>query len=186
MSVFVVEKQDGTIEYPLAAINIRRMFPNVSFPKAMGSYTNPDLGIYLFVRTDPPESEYSHVNQMVDPIKNGGEYIQQWGPSTPRPQSEIDIFYDNVVDMVKRYAERLIVERYPDWKQRNMITRSITLQNISPRTDDEQAELASISVAWDWIDAIRMASDSLEQDLLQMGIAAAMEYDISSYPNWPE
>jgi hypothetical protein len=184
MSVFVVEKQDGTIEYPLAAINIRRMFPNVSFPKAMGSYSNPALGIYLLQRTDPPKSKWSHDNVVVDPVKVADHYVQQWGAATPKPQADIDYLYEQRFLQVKQHAHEKIEAVYPDWKQRNMTMRVLTLQNVSPLTDDEQAELASISVAWDWIEAVRTASDQVEADLLAMGIAAAMEYDISTSAHW--
>ena len=185
MSTFVIENQDGTLSHPVARINVLRRFPHVSFPKVMTGYVNSEMGIYPLVQTEPPESQYSHVNVQVDPVKQGDHYVQQWGVAVPRPQDEIDAYYDKKIGMVKSYAGELILARYTDWKQRNMLMRVATLQNISPLTEDEQAELASISVAWDWIDAVRTASDTLEQDLLQMGIAAAMEYDVSSYPNWP-
>jgi len=186
MSTFVVEKEDGKIEYPLAAISVRRMFSNVSFPKVMTGYVNSEMGIYPLVKTDPPESQYSHVNAQVDPVKQGDHYVQQWGAAVPRPQEEIDAYYNRKISRVKAYAGELILARYPDWKQRNMTMRVLTLQNISPLTDDEQAELASISVAWDWIEAVRTASDQVEADLLAMGIAAAMEFDISTSAHWPQ
>lgn len=185
MSIFVVENEDGTLSHPVARINVLRRFPHVSFPKVMTGYVNPEMGIYPLVKTEPPESQYSHVNVQVDPIKNGDHYVQQWGAAVPRPQDEINAYYNRKIGMVKDYAGKLILARYPDWKQRNMTMRVLTLQSVSPLTDDEQAELASISVAWDWIESVRTASDSLEQDLLQMDIAAAMDYDIASYPNWP-
>lgn len=186
MSIFVVENQDGTLSYPLARINVVRRFPNVSFPQAMTDYVNPDMGIYPLVKTDPPESQYSHTNVQVDPVKQGDHYVQQWGAAVPRPQEEIDAYYNRKISRVKTYAGELILARYPEWKQRNMTMRSLTLQNTTPLTDDEQAELASISAAWDWIESVRTASDQVEADLLAMGIATAMEYDISTSAHWPE
>ena len=185
MSIFVIENPDGTLSYPVARINVLRRFPNVSFPKVMTGYVNPEMGIYPLVKTDEPESQWSHVNVQVDPIKQGDHYVQQWGAATPRPQDEIDGFYSRKFRHVKDYAQQLIEGRYPDWRQRNMLARVLTLQNISPLTDDEQAELAQISLAWDWIDSVRHQSDLLEQHLLDMGIAAAMEYNVQDFPDWP-
>jgi hypothetical protein len=186
MSIFVIENEDGTLSHPVARINVLRRFPHVSFPKVMTGYVNPEMGIYPIVKTDPPESQYSHLNVQVDPVKQGDHYVQQWGAAVPRPQEEIDAYYNRKISRVKNYAGELILARYPDWKQRNMTMRVLTLQNISPLTDDEQAELASISVAWDWIEAVRTASDQVEADLLAMGIAAAMEYDISTSAHWTQ
>ena len=53
-------------------------------------------------------------------------------------------------------------------------------------TEDEQAELvASISAAWDWIDAVRAESDALEQHLRSIGLVAARNYDYENHA-WPE
>lgn len=184
--IFIIENQDGTLSYPVARINVLRRFPHVSFPKVMTGYVNPDMGIYPLVKTDPPESQYSHVNVQLDPIKNGDHYVQQWGAAVPRQQDEIDAYYNRKISMVKDYAGKLILARYPDWKQRNMTMRSLTLQNTNPLTDAEQTELTSISAAWDWIESVRTASGQVEADLLAMGIATAMEYDISTSSHWPE
>lgn len=185
MSTFVIENQDGTLSHPVARISILRRFPHVSFPKVMTGYVNPEMGIYPLVQTEPPESQYSHVNVQVDPVRQGDHYVQQWGAAVPRPQEEINAYYNRKISMVKNYAGELILARYPDWKQRNMTMRVLTLQNTSPLTDDEQAELASISVAWDWIEAVRAESDALEQQLHDMGVAAALAYDIRSHA-WPQ
>jgi len=186
ITTFVIENKDGTLEYPLSRADICRKFPNVSFPRVLTDYVNHDLRIYPFVETDMIESEYSHVNVQVDPVKQGDHYVQQWGAATPRPQEEIDANYNRKIGEVKAYAGKLILARYPDWKQRNMTMRVLALQNISPLTDDEQTELASISVAWGWIEAVRKASDQVEADLLAMGIVAAIEYDISTSVHWPQ
>jgi len=185
MSIFVIENQDGTLSYPVARKNVLKAFPHVSFPKVLTDYVNPELGIYPLVRTEPPESEYTHINVQVDPVKNGDHYLQQWGAATPRPEEEVNLHRDFLTEKVKRVAKQIIEERYPDWKQRNMTMRVLTLQNTSPLTDDEQAELASISVAWDWIEAVRAESDALEQQLHDMGVAAALAYDIRSHA-WPQ
>jgi len=184
MSTFLVKYSDDTMEYPLAAINIRKRYPNTSFPKVMSDYSNPDMGIYQFVRTDPPESRLTH-----DPVEDlprleDGKYIQQWKAGKPKPQEEIEKQFEMTLVRVKQHASDLILAKYPDWKQRNMTMRVVTLNATSPLTDEEQAELVEISVAWDWIDAIRAASDTLEQEMKAMGLADAVVFNVREWSGW--
>ena len=185
MSTFLIKHGDNRLEYPLAAINLRKRYPNTSFPKIMSEYSNPEMGIYRFVRTEPPQSRYTHDPVEVEPLLQDGQYVQQWADGTPKPQEEIDKTWSMVLGSVKQHASQLILAKYPEWKQRNMTMRVVTLNATSPLTDDEQAELAAISVAWDEIDAIRAASDTIEAEMKAMDIEAAMAFDIASSPHWP-
>lgn len=185
MSTFVIKNQDGAIEYPLATAVIKKRFPNTSFPKDMNGYSNPDLGIYFFRQSPRPESILTHNNVELDPVFDGNEYVQTWGAATPKPQEEIDAAYDRAAKRAKSYAREAIIQKYPDWKQRNMTMRVVTLNGTSPLTDEEQAELVAISAAWDEIDAIRAASDLVEQDLRAMDLEAALTFDIASSDRWP-
>lgn len=67
---------------------------------------------------------------------------------------------------VKQEARRRILERYPDWKQTNMVARSVELQDIWRQvgswTPEERAEADALTAAWAWIKAIRAASDEIE------------------------
>jgi hypothetical protein len=80
-------------------------------------------------------------------------------------------------DMVKLEASRRILDRYPLWKQMNMTARSNELfrlqagfmrgnsGNFDPAralSPDEVAEEVALKQAWDWIKAVRTASDALE------------------------
>lgn len=184
MSTFLLKNDDGTLEYPLAAISLRKRFPNTSFPKIMSDYSNPEMGIYRFERTEPSESRYTHDPVQAEPVLQDGKYVQQWAAGTPKPQEEIDSTWSMVLGNVKSHASRLILAKYPEWKQRNMTMRVLTLQNADTLTADEQAELVAISASWDEIDAIRAASDAVEADMQAMDIEAAMAYDIASSDHW--
>lgn len=185
MSTFLIKHADNRLEYPLAAINLRRRYPNTSFPRAIPEEGYPEMGIYRLVRTEPPQSRYTHDPVEAEPLLQDGKYVQQWADGTPKPQEEIDSTWSRVLDRVKQYASQLILAKYPDWKQRNMTMRVVTLNATSPLTDDEQAELAAISVAWDEIDAIRAASDAIEAEMQAMDIESAMAFDIVSSSHWP-
>ena len=66
---------------------------------------------------------------------------------------------------VKEEAGRRILYRFPDWKQRNMMARSIELQDIAserPWTTEETAEVVAFRAAWAWIQSVRDASDTIE------------------------
>jgi hypothetical protein len=67
---------------------------------------------------------------------------------------------------VKAEAGRRILARYPGWKQRNMTARAVELTfkvaQSGALSADEGAETAALQAAWDWIKAVRAASDALE------------------------
>lgn len=65
---------------------------------------------------------------------------------------------------IKAAAGTVIVERYPEWKQRNMIARMVELNTKSTPTVDEEAEIAAIQAVWDWVKSVRAESDRLEAD----------------------
>lgn len=67
-------------------------------------------------------------------------------------------------DDVKAEARRRILARLPDWKQANMTARGVELLRKGEVnwTPQEQAEADAITAAWDWVKAIRLASDDIE------------------------
>lgn len=98
----------------------------------------------------------------------------------------------------KAEAQRRILGRYPQWKQANMHARTTeliafesghyrdstgALQPARALTADEQAELAAIVGAWQWIKAVRMASDQIEADIRAAADPSAI--DVVNDPRWP-
>jgi hypothetical protein len=82
---------------------------------------------------------------------------------------------------VKDEARRRILGRYPEWRQANMTARGVelTLAKLREWTSDEQKEAAALQAAWDWVKAVRSASDVIE----------AMEpipADFRDDKHWPE
>lgn len=64
---------------------------------------------------------------------------------------------------VKGEARRRIIARFPDWKQTNMVARALELtRKGAGLTPEEQTEATQLQAAWDWIKAVRAASDALE------------------------
>ena len=68
------------------------------------------------------------------------------------------------VPEIKEAAGVVIVERYPEWKQRNMIARMVELNAKATPSAEEEAEMAALQSVWDWVKAVRAESDRLEAD----------------------
>lgn len=70
---------------------------------------------------------------------------------------------------IKREAMRRILGKYSDWKQRNMTTRGVELQDLWRQngswTSGQTSEDTALKAAWAWIDSVRAASDTLESSL---------------------
>lgn len=81
---------------------------------------------------------------------------------------EADAIADAVVTpaMLQEEARRRILARYPDWMQQNMTARGVELQDMWRRngswTMEEEAEATALQAAWDWIKAVRAASNAME------------------------
>jgi hypothetical protein len=99
-------------------------------------------------------------------------------------QAVIDAFDPAAGDpaSVKAEASRRILARYPDWKQRNMTARGVELLNrrlvAGAWTEAETAEAGALQAAWDWITAMRVASNALEA-------LAPIPADFTDDGRWP-
>ena len=72
----------------------------------------------------------------------------------------------NRIAAIKQAARAHILARYPDWKQANMTARMLELVNkklTTPLTAPEAYEEAALIAAWDWVKAVRGASNVAEQ-----------------------
>jgi len=73
---------------------------------------------------------------------------------------------DERVAALKTHAGNVILARFPDWKQRNMIAHSLKLDRIARTRTldiDEQSAYDSYEAAWAWVEKIRLESDRLEK-----------------------
>lgn len=70
-------------------------------------------------------------------------------PSPPPLPHEYDI---------KAAANKVITDRYPEWKQRNMLAEASYLD----RNDPTNARIAELEGVWIWIQAVRSTSDQAE------------------------
>ena len=80
-------------------------------------------------------------------------------------QREVAEAADQRIPDIKVAACKVITDRYPEWKQRNMIARMVELNTKATPTVDEEAESAAIQAVWDWVKSVRAESDRLESDV---------------------
>ena len=69
------------------------------------------------------------------------------------------------VEQIKRLANQAILQVAPEWKQRNMLARSVELADKKaggPLTPDEIAEENAMQAVWSQIKEIRRTSDLAE------------------------
>lgn len=66
---------------------------------------------------------------------------------------------------IKQEAYDAIVAQIPEWKQRNLIARSVELTEKkfdTSLTAEEQTELDALKVDWGWVKQVRANSDAAE------------------------
>lgn len=80
-------------------------------------------------------------------------------------QREAEEAADQRIPDIKADACNVITDRYPEWKQRNMIARMVELNTKATPTVDEEAESAALQAVWDWVKSVRAESDRLEADV---------------------
>lgn len=94
-----------------------------------------------------------------------------------------------LVAAVKAEANRRILARFPEWKQRNATAHMVELiakqtlfeGQLTPAEDDE---FDAIEAAWGAVKAIRAASDAKEAEIAALAdLAVAEAYDVAA--GWP-
>ena len=111
-----------------------------------------------------------------------GQEIVDDGNGNPIAQNYVHTA-DELKEQTKGIANNKIIAIASEWKQRNMIARSLELEREDrtngPLSAAEQAELDAMTAIWDRIKAIRAHSDTLEAD-----IDTDINTDINA--GWPE
>jgi hypothetical protein len=125
---------------------------------------------------DTPQPDHSGKLETVvsELVVNDGKVVRQWTVERKPIEEQRQA--------VKNEAMRRILARLPDWKQRNMTARGVELLSINRRNawmPEEQAEADTLQAAWDWVKAVRSASDVIEA-------MSPIPSDFRSDEYWPE
>ena len=112
----------------------------------------PGEAVVPVVYLDPPKFDYrTHSIERAEPRVEADRVTVDWVVST-LPATEI-------IAHIKAEANRIITERMPEWKQRNMIAYSVSCLEAGVKIDDQ---LNAIRDAWAWVQAVRKRSDEME------------------------
>lgn len=138
-------------------------------------------------------------------IEAGASVITYWNlalgtqPTTQElADAELPAMKAKAVAAIKIEANRRILSAMPDWKQRNLIARSVELtrrESKGTATPAEIAELDTLEAAKAGVDAVRSASDSMEAEVATLttvadcdAYIAGIQADTASAPRtveWP-
>lgn len=86
---------------------------------------------------------------------------------------------------IRNHANKVIVSRYPEWQQRNMLARmmelNVILFDLSP---DEVLEAQAIKAAWAWIKTVREYSNNLVTVIASQPFPDCVNFDWRA--GWPD
>lgn len=130
--------------------------------------------------------------EIVSSSKDGVK-ITKWNISEkPKPtmdeletiwqENKKDYYKDIKTTEIKQKAHKIIINRYPDWKQRNMAQRAVELVDIKTEralTTDEEAERQKLKDIKAWVDSIRSQSNVMEADLKNLTADEIKSYEVS-------
>ena len=72
----------------------------------------------------------------------------------------------NAINEIKAFTAQLIINHFPEWRQRNMIAWSANLTDLivggHTPTPEELAQKAQIQAVWGWVQTVRAFSGTLE------------------------
>ena len=107
---------------------------------------------------------------------------------SPPPEPTLAERRTEAITAIKAEANRRILARYPDWKQRNMTAQSVALLDKGRENwDDTDREVATQARAvWDWIRTIRAHSDALEARVAAMTARALSAFDPGDDSHWSD
>lgn len=98
------------------------------------------------------------------------------------------VFKAEKIAQAKALASEKILSIAPEWKQRNLIARSVELTRKGVvLSSSEQAESDAIGQVWGRVKAIRDSSDLIEQDISALQSESAVAaYDVVTSEKWSE
>jgi hypothetical protein len=153
---------------------------------------------------NPSASDYAHfgVVEVAEPSRPGDTFantyelditdgVASW-VATRRPDADIASrmveWRANTIKEVKAEANRRILDRMPDFKQRNYIAFNLEMERKERKgevlTPTELATIAFTEGEWEFAKAIRSASNVIEAEIALLTDAEAGVFDVENHPLW--
>ena len=112
--------------------------------------------------------------------------------ATRRPDADIATrmieWRSQTVEAVKQEASKRILDRMPDFKQRNYIAFNLEMEKKERRggtlTTEELALVTFTEGEWDFAKAIRSASNVIEAEIALLTDAEAGVFDVENHIKW--
>lgn len=139
--------------------------------------TNADLVAKGIARYTPPVPE------------RGDDRFYYNNPDGPvaKPLAQITPV---LIAAIKAHAGSLIEERYPGFKQLNMLASGVKLQDIyrtaGTWTTQQQASADTLDAAWAWVKSVRDHSNALEAEVLALDFAGLETWEQHDWPVNPD
>jgi len=150
--------------FPYTLNRLRRDNPNTSFPKYPSDALLAGYDVYPVSTADaPPYDRNTERLVQAEPTLADGKWARGW-TVVPLTADELAERGAAMVEGVKREASKRILGIAPDYKQRNMLARSVELLRIGETnlTQEQRDEVLAIELIWETIQMIRARSDAIE------------------------
>ena len=150
--------------FPYTLNRLRRDNPNTSFPKYPSDALLAGYDVYPVSTADaPPYDRNTERLVQAEPTLADGKWARGW-TVVPLTADELARRRASAVEAVKQEASRRILAIAPDYKQRNMLARSVELLRIGETnlTQEQRDEVLAIELIWETIQMIRARSNAIE------------------------
>jgi hypothetical protein len=150
--------------YPYSDSQFRRDNANVSFPSIVSDETKASYQVYPVI--EEPSPTYNEATQRIvrqQPQLINNQWTVKWVIVDKTEEEQIQYREDQIRN-VKAEANRRIIAIAPEWRQRNMIARSVELLSIGKDawTQEQRDENLALELVWETVKMIRAKSDQLE------------------------
>jgi hypothetical protein len=153
---------------------------------------------------NPSASDYAHfgVVEVAEPSRPGDTFantyelditdgVASW-TETPRAADDVATrmieWRSQTVAAVKQEASKRILDRMPDFKQRNYLAFNIEMEKKERKgevlTAEELALVAFTEGEWEFAKAIRSASNVIEAEIALLTDVEAGVFDVENHPLW--
>ena len=150
--------------FPYTLNRLRRDNPNTSFPKYPSDALLAGYDVYPVSTADaPPYDRNTERLVQAEPTLADGKWARGW-TVVPLTADELARRRASAVEAVKQEASRRILAIAPDYRQRNLLARSVEFLRIGEAnlTPEQRDEVLAMELIWETIQIIRARSDAIE------------------------